>query len=75
MSSSGGSVGEISGADINDPGIMSGGWFSEFESAPLNIRNRHATYCDNCTDYNNFFNKAPSLLCFNLLLVPFGKIY
>jgi hypothetical protein len=34
-----GDVGEISGADTMDPGSKSGGWFREFDSAPLNIRN------------------------------------
>jgi hypothetical protein len=38
VSSPGGDVGEISGADTMDPGSKSGGWFSEFDSAPLNIR-------------------------------------
>jgi len=33
-----GDIGEISGADTIDPGTKSGGWFSELESAPLNIR-------------------------------------
>jgi hypothetical protein len=38
VSSPGGDVSEISGADTMDPGSKSGGWFSELYSAPLNIR-------------------------------------
>jgi hypothetical protein len=38
VSSPDGGIGEISGVDTCDPGSKSGGWFSEFDSAPLNIR-------------------------------------
>jgi hypothetical protein len=38
VSSPDGDVGEISGVDTMAPGSESGGWFREFDSAPLNIR-------------------------------------
>jgi hypothetical protein len=38
VSSPDGGIGEISGVGTMDPGSMSGGWFSEFDSAPLNIK-------------------------------------
>jgi hypothetical protein len=38
VSSPDGSIGEISGVATMDPGSKSGGWFCEFDSAPLNIK-------------------------------------
>ena len=38
VSSPDGGIGEISGVDTMDPGSKSGGWISELDSAPLNIR-------------------------------------
>ena len=51
-----------------------GYWFNGLTSAPTQYQ--IYKYCDrdDSTNDSDFFDKAPSLLCFNLLLISLGQI-